>query len=96
MKLAANVMFPTDLFVLDVPHVNTIRVSVATRPNRPCHLKQTHDVEAHFASMLRCELRLFIKQIAVHGKDYPPAGHPELAVGPVCFAIKKWADPMIN
>ena len=96
MKCAANVFFPIDLFVLDVPKVNTIRVSVDTRPNRPSHLKQTHDVGAHFASMLRCELRLFIKQIAAHGKDYPPAGHPELAVRPLCFAIEMWADPTIN
>ena len=88
--------FPIDLFVLDVPQVNTIRVSVDTLPNRPSRLKQPHDVGAHFANMLHCELRLFIKQFAVHGKDYPPAGHPELAVGLVCFAIKIWADPTIN
>ena len=96
MECAANLTFPTDLFVPDVPNVNTILVSVDTRPNRPYHFKQTHDVGAHFASMLHCELRLFIKQIAAHGKDYPPAGHPELAVRPLCFAIKMWADPTIN
>ena len=69
MTCAANVTFPTDLFVLDVPKVNAIQVSVDTRPNMPSHLKQSHDVGAHFASMLRSELRLFIKHIVVHGKS---------------------------